>query len=201
MPIVSKNTAADVVALMQAVLAPQKVHQAIFNIIVTAIPTKARISFSTVLDGVAFVTLSLFETGSQIAGAFALPFAPNNYATSFTGLPQNTKLEFRIDLTDPRPPGEQIPGGIVSATGIVETGNRTASVHLQSLKEIQGEATITFVTTRLYDFDGVAGDAISAILQYGSADMDPAGNPIPDPFGPFRFPLCLFHANTSLLEV
>jgi hypothetical protein len=186
MPNVSKNAAADVVALMQAVLAPQKVHQAIFNIVVTTTPTKARISFSTVLDGVAFVTLSLFETGGQIAGAFVQPFAPSNYSTSFTGLPQNTKLEFRIDVTDPRPPGEQLPGGIVSTHSFMDTGNRTASVHLHSLKEIQGEADITFVT-RLYDFDGVEGDAISAILQYGRGHMDPAGNPILDPFGPPLF--------------
>jgi hypothetical protein len=40
MPNVSKNTAADVVALMQAVLAPQKLHQAIFNIVVTRVCTQ-----------------------------------------------------------------------------------------------------------------------------------------------------------------
>ncbi len=73
MPNVSKYTAADAVALMQAVLAPQKVHQAIFNIVVTTTPTKAQIRFSTVLDGVAFVTVSLLETGDQSPGLSPFP--------------------------------------------------------------------------------------------------------------------------------
>jgi hypothetical protein len=181
MPNVSRNPRQDTLQVIQSVLAPQKIHQAIFAISIATTPTKAQIRFSTVFDGVAFVTL--FQNGGQIAGAFAFQLAPSNYAVSFTGLPQNTELGLRIDVTDPRPQGEQLPGGIVSYSSLVETGLRTASVRLRNLREIQGEAEMTFVT-RLYDWDGVEGDQISAQLQYGRGHMDPAGNPIGDPFGP-----------------
>jgi hypothetical protein len=166
------------------ILMPQKLHQVIFNISITSGPTTGRVSFSTVFDGVAFVTL--YQDGVQIRGAFVLPFAPSNYSVSFTDLPQDTSLGVQIAITDPRPPGQQLPGGIVIHTSVMDTGLRTASVTLRSLKELQGEAEITFIT-RLYDFDGTAGNAISAQLQYGRGHMDPDGNAIGDPFGPPLF--------------
>src|SRR5262249_52721730 len=170
-----RAVAADVtVGLLHA----GKVYQVIFNVNVRTTPPSARISFEPMLDAVGFVTL--YQDGVQIRGAFV---TPGHYGVTFTDLPQNTEFAYQIDVLDPRPKAEQHPGGIVRFSGILETGLRTASVRFSRLKELQGECEATFFT-RLYDWDGTSGPAISPILQYGRGHMDPEGSPIGDPFGP-----------------
>jgi hypothetical protein len=135
--------------------------------------------------------VTLYQDGVQIRGAFA---TPGQYRVTFTDLPQNTEFAYQIDVLDPRPKKEQHPGGIVRFSGILKTGLRTASVRFSRLKELQGECEATFFT-RLYDWDGSSGGAISPILQYGRGHMDPEGSPIGDPFGP---PTLLARAPDSL---
>jgi hypothetical protein len=166
-----------------------RVYQVIFNVNVRTTPTSARIRFEPMLDAVGFVTL--YQDGVQIRGAFA---TPGQYRVTFTDLPQNTEFAYQIDVLDPRPKKEQHPGGIVRFSGILKTGLRTASVRFSRLKELQGECEATFFT-RLYDWDGSSGGAISPILQYGRGHMDPEGSPIGDPFGP---PTLLARAPDSL---
>jgi hypothetical protein len=125
--------------VLLGVLMPQKLHQAIFNVTISSTPTKGSVSFSTVFDGVAFVTL--YQNGTQIRGAFALPFAPSNYAVSFTGLPQDTELGLQIAVTDPRPPSQQLPGGIVLYSGILETGLWKSMLNRSTAKPILANTT------------------------------------------------------------
>jgi hypothetical protein len=162
-------------------LHPGKVYQVIFNVNVRTTPTSARITYEPMLDAFGFV--SLYQDGVQVRGAIASEFATGHFRVTFTDLPQNTEFVYRIDVVDPRPKSEQLPGGIVSFQGILETGLRTATVRLRWLKELAGEAEVTFLT-RLYDWDGNSGPAISPIVQYGRGHMDPDGNRIGDPFGP-----------------
>ena len=181
--------AADV---LSGLLHPGKVYQLIFNVNVRTTPTSARITYEPMLDAFGFV--SLFQDGLQIRGWPATQYAPGRYKVIFTDLPQNTVFVFRIDVIDPRPKNEQLPGGIVSFEHVLETGLRTATVRFSRLKELQGEGEITFFT-RLYDWDGSSGGAISPIRQYGRGHMDPDGSSIGDPFGP---PIPLARAPDSL---
>jgi hypothetical protein len=160
---------------------PWKVYQSIFNVNVRTTPTSARITYEPMLDAFGFV--SLYQDGVQVRGAIASEYATGHYRVTFTDLPQNTEFVYRIDVVDPRPKSAQLPGGVVSFQGILETGLRTATVRLRWLKELAGEAEVTFLT-RLYDWNGNSGSAISPILQYGRGHMDPDGNRIGDPFGP-----------------
>ncbi len=174
--------------LLSGILFPQKIYQAIWNVQVSTTPTTAHISFVQMFDSPGFVTL--FQDGVQIRGWGATPFASGHFKVDFTDLPQDTEFVFTIAVIDPRPPGEQLPGGIVTVNGILETGLRTAKVRLHALRELQGEGEITFFS-RLYDWNGSSGGAISSVVQYGRGHMDPAGSPIGDPFGP---PLLLAQA-------
>jgi hypothetical protein len=176
--------------VFQGVFAPQKIAQTIFNVQTSSTPTTVRITFVPMLDCFAFVTL--YQDGVQIRGGWALPYDPAHYGVTFTDLPQDTGFGFTIAVTDPRPKAQQIPGGIVTYSGIVEAGLRTATVHLSKLTEVVGEAEITYLT-RLYD--ATSGSAISPVVQYGRAHMDPQGSPIGDPFGP---PISLALAPDSL---
>lgn len=105
--------------VFSGVLAPQKVYQVIFNVQVSTTPTTARITFVPMLDAAAFVTL--YQDGVQIRGWWAVPYAPSHYGVTFTDLPQNTTLGFTIAVMDPRPAGAQLPRGIVTYTGILNT--------------------------------------------------------------------------------
>lgn len=178
-------------------LLPTKLPQAIWNVQVHAGPTRARITFVQMLDATSFIWL--FKNGVQIAGAGAVPWVSGHFGVTFTDLPQNTTLEFRIDAVDPRPKPDQLPGGIVSYQGLFDTGSRTATVTLRWLKEVQGEGEITYVT-KLYDWDGSSGVSIHQAgaegqLQYGRGHMDPDGSPIGDAFGP---PIPLYPAPDAI---
>jgi hypothetical protein len=167
--------------VISGLLYPWKVYQAIFNVNVRTTPTSAHITYEPMLDAFGFV--SLYQDGVQVRGAIASEFATGHFRVTFTDLPQNTEFVYRIDVVDPRPKSEQLPGGVVSFQGILETGLRTATVRLRWLKELAGEAEVTFFTG-LYDWNGNSGPAISPIVQYGRGHMDPEGNRIGDPFGP-----------------
>jgi hypothetical protein len=55
MPI--RPTRVRALSVFRHILGPQKIAQAIFKLSIASTPTKARIRFSTIFDGVAFVTL------------------------------------------------------------------------------------------------------------------------------------------------
>jgi hypothetical protein len=156
--------------VFQGVFAPQKIAQTIFNVQTSSTPTTVRITFVPMLDCFAFVTL--YQDGVQIRGGWALPYDPAHYGVTFTDLPQDTGFGFTIAVTDPRPKAQQIPGGIVTYSGIVETGLRTATVHLSKLTEVVGEAEITYLT-RLYD--ATSGSAISPVVAVRKGPYGPAG--------------------------
>lgn len=163
-----------------------KYHQVIFNVQFSTTPTRARITFVPLYEGVAWVDL-YNKDGRRIRGGPGVPYAPGHYGATFEDLPQNSTFRFRILVTDPRPQNEQLPpGGVAIFEGMLQTGRRTAMVHINALKELQGEGEITYLT-KLYRWDGRFGRAISDQLQYGRAHMDPEGSPIGSPFGPPLF--------------
>jgi hypothetical protein len=187
----AKDLAASAIAAVKS----KKIPQMIWNVQVQTKPTTARITFTSMFNGMAWVFL-FDEYNDQIGGVAALSSTSASldygyYAAEFTDLPQNTTLTFRIDVTDPRPEADQVPKGVVQYNGQFTTWLRTAQVTIVNLKEIQGEGEITYFT-KLYDWDGSGGTTItqpgvSEQRQYGRAHMDPDGSPIPDPFkGPFN---------------